>query len=268
MNRLSLLWNKAHKTRIFLGTIALATLAGGCSYDPSNKFTENGIEIYDPLEEQNRRMMAFNQSFDKTVLNPVLRGYRTVTPKPARTGVSNVLRHLGTPVVFTNQLLQADFSGAKNTALRGVINTFVGLGGLFDVAAYEGIEYEHEDFGQTLAVWGVDYGPYMVVPFIGASSLRDYGGYFADSAIDPVRWYLTNVEKDALYYGKFSVNYLDLRDSLMDTLNEVEASSLDYYAATRSIYYQNRNASILDQRDSSELMIPSIPDYDEDEFDY
>ncbi len=253
--------------RTMLCTALITFSVTGCAYDSTNKFEENGIVIYDPMEEQNRKMMAFNQSFDHTILNPMITGYRAVTPKPARTGIRNVLRHLGTPVVLTNQILQGDLSGAGKTTVRGVVNTFVGLGGLIDVAAHEGIEYESEDFGQTLGVWGVGYGPYMVVPIIGPSSMRDYSGYFADSAMDPLRWYLSNIDRDLIYMGKFSASYFDLRESLMDTLLDVENNSIDYYATVRSIYYQNRQASILDKNKTT-ITAPAIPDYDDEDFDY
>ena len=239
-------------------------ILSSCARTSSELAYKDGALIYDPFEKQNRQVMAFNQAVDRTIINPVVKGYRVVAPSPIRRGVRNFLRNLKSPVIFTNQLLQGDFPGARDAFLRAAINSSVGVGGIFDVAGYEGIEYEPEDFGQTLAVWGVDYGPYMVVPLIGPSSLRDYGGYFADSFADPLRWYLFNIEEEHLYYTKSGIDYLDLRESLMDTLTELEQSSFDYYAAVRSTYYQHRDALIRDQNVSREYALPIIPNYEDE----
>lgn len=249
-------------------TLAVMALTGGilcsCASSNSNSFYESGIEIQDPFEEQNRRVMAFNQAVDNTIIHPVVRGYRHVTPKPARNGIRNFLRNLRSPINFANQLLQGDLDGAGTVLVRAAINSSVGVGGIFDLAGHEGIEYESEDFGQTLAVWGVEPGPYMVVPFIGPSSLRDYGGYFADSAADPLRWYLFNTDEMGIYVAKFGMDYLDLRDSLMDTMEELDRSSIDYYAAIRSAYYQHRQAQINDQKTALDADAIDIPDYEDE----
>lgn len=235
-----------------------------CASMKGNEIYDAGITIYDPMEEQNRQVMAFNQVVDKTIIHPIIKGYRTVLPQPARSGLRNFLRNLKSPVIFANQLLQGDLSGARDVLLRTAINTTVGIGGVFDVAGYEGIEYEHEDFGQTLAVWGVDYGPYLVLPFIGPSSLRDYGGYFTDYLADPLRMYMFNIDKELLYSGKFMLDHLDIRDSLMDTLLDLEGNSIDYYAAVRSTYYQHREALIHDRKGTAQSSIPAFPYYEDE----
>ncbi|MGH1374803.1 MAG: MlaA family lipoprotein [Alphaproteobacteria bacterium] len=248
-----------------LSCMLVSTLAlSSCASFHDNEIREAGIIIQDPFEEQNRRVMAFNQAVDNTIIHPTVRGYRAIVPKPARSGIRNFLRNLKSPLTIANQLLQGDIEGTKNAVLRTVINTSVGFGGVFDVAGYEGIEYEQEDFGQTLAVWGVEPGPYIVAPFIGPSSLRDYTGYFIDGAADPLRWYMFNIDRELLYTGKFAAEYLDIRDSLMDTLVELEASTFDYYAATRSTYYQHRAALVNDQKGTAQSTIPAIPEYDDD----
>lgn len=224
---------------------------------------DGDIVIYDPLEENNRRILAFNQKVDHVLINPIVKGYRTVAPKPVRKGVRNFLRNLRSPVTFANQVLQGDLKGAGDALVRAVVNTTLGVGGLFDLAGHEGIEYEPEDFGQTLAVWGVDHGPYLVVPVLGPSSLRDYTGYFADGFMDPLRWYLFNIDEEELYFAKVGVDYLDLRESLMDVLEDLEASSIDYYASVRSTYYQRREAMVKDLDASAVVAAPEIPDYDE-----
>lgn len=250
---------KVSKSKKYFLLLAGVIALSACSHN-AQPIVEGDYVINDPMEDNNRKIFAFNQAVDKVVINPVITGYRTVVPKPARTGVRNFLRNLRSPVNFINEVLQGDAKGASKVLVRTAINTTVGVGGVFDVAGYEGITYEPEDFGQTLAVWGVDHGPYMVVPFIGPSSLRDYSGYFADSMMDPLRWYAHNVDRDGLYYAKVGVDYLDLRESLRDSLAELENGSIDYYAAVRSAYYQQRSALIKDQ---SSQFAPAIPEYED-----
>lgn len=222
--------------------------------------------ISDPFESTNRGIFAFNKAVDDAVIHPAVKGYRAVVPEPGRRGVRNVLRNLRSPVTLANEVLQGDVDGAGKVVLRAVVNTLIGAGGIFDVAGYEGYKYEQEDFGQTLGVWGVGHGPYLVVPILGPSSARDYAGYFIDSFADPLRWYLFNTNNEGWYYAKVGVEYFDLRESLMDVLNELERSSIDYYAAVRSTYYQRREALMRDQMSSSADSM-SIPNYDRGEQD-
>ncbi len=225
----------------FLLISATSMVLGACST------TSDEGAISDPFEGANRGVFAFNKAVDDVVIHPVVKGYRFVVPEPGRQGVRNVLRNLKSPVLLANEVLQGDIDGASNVAFRAVVNTLVGAAGLFDVAGYEGYEYEQEDFGQTLGVWGVGHGPYLVLPLLGPSSTRDYAGYLVDSFADPLRWYLFNTNNESWYYAKVGVEYLDLRESLMDVLNELERSSIDYYAAVRSTYYQRRDALVRDQ---------------------
>ena len=251
------------KSRGFLGLAAAVLLLSSCSHSmPGDDPVMAGdVEISDPFEGTNRAIFAFNKVVDDNVIHPVAKGYNAVLPKPVRTGVDNVLHNLKSPVTFANQALQGDVGGAANVLVRAVVNTLVGVGGIFDVAAAEGIPYEGEDFGQTMAKWGIGHGPYLVVPIIGPSSMRDYVGYAVDSFADPLRWYLFNVDKDEIYYGKVGVEYLALRASLVDTLEDLQKSSIDYYAATRSAYYQHREALVND-KDPLAGGGADIPDYD------
>lgn len=255
-----LIHTKRTKTLPIVIASCATLMIGACSTAHQN----NDIaHIHDPYEGYNRKIMAFNQQADKIIIHPTIRGYRTIVPQPARNGVHNVLVNLRSPLTLTNQVLQGDWDGAHDVVLRAIINSLLGIGGVFDIAGYEGIKYEPEDFGQTLAVWGVDSGPYVVVPFLGPSSSRDYLGYFADYAMDPVRWVAFNADAELLYSARFAGDYLDIRDSLMDTLVDTEQSSFDYYAAIRSIYYQHRQALIEDRVGSLEASFPDIPDYDD-----
>jgi len=266
MNKNKNSWNYFYGSgaRTFLVLFA-GLLLSACSANHYDKgpIVEGDIAIHDPLEENNRRVFAFNQGLDRAVIHPVVKGYRTVTPRPVRKGLRNFLRNIRSPITLANQLLQGDLEGAGNVLVRAAVNSTVGVGGLFDVAGYEGIEYEPEDFGQTLAVWGVDHGPYLVVPLLGPSSLRDYSGYFADGMADPLRWWLFNINEEGWYFAKAGADYLDIRESLVDVLDELEASSIDYYASVRSTYYQRRDAMVNDLDANSIISGPAIPDYDD-----
>lgn len=250
------------KTRTKFSVMALligaSAILAACA-NGSDGSAMDGQQISDPFEKSNRAVFAFNSTVDDAVIHPVVKGYRAVVPTPARNGFGNFLSHLRSPVRLGNQILQGDVSGAGNEIVRTTVNTFVGLGGIVDVAGYEGLELEQEDFGQTLAVWGLDHGPYLVVPFLGPSSLRDYVGYAVDTFADPLNMYWRNVDEAHWQYSRGGAQYLKLRDSLMDVLVDLEASSIDYYAAVRSTYYQNRAALVNDQNGSG----ASIPDYDD-----
>jgi phospholipid-binding lipoprotein MlaA len=208
--------------------------------------TEDGM--YDPFEGSNRTVFAFNKAVDKTVIHPIVKGYRFIVPEPGRKGVRNFLRNIKSPITFANEVLQGDIDGAGKVVLRATVNTLLGVGGIFDLAGYEGYEYEQEDFGQTLGAWGVGHGPYLVLPILGPSSARDYTGYLVDSFADPLRWFLFgHGDAEGWYYAKVGAEYLDLRESLVDVLEELEHSSIDYYAAVRSTYYQRRDALVRDE---------------------
>lgn len=235
---------------------------GACATNTQESVMANDLEISDPFEDTNRAIFKFNTAVDNAIFHPAVRGYRALFPKAVRAGVHNFLTNLKSPAILANQLLQGDLEGAGTVFVRASVNTFTGLGGIFDVAAAEGIPHEGEDFGQTLGVWGVDHGAYLVIPIIGPSSARDYIGFFVDGYLDPLRFYLFNIDQDEIFYAKTAVNYLDLRDQLMDVLEELEASSIDYYAATRAIYFQRREAQINDE-DPDAVRAPVIPDFDE-----
>lgn len=238
-------------------TLGTSAMLVACAADDST--------VSDPFEGTNRAIFSFNSAVDDAVIHPTIKGYRAVVPKPARNGFKNFLINLKSPVRFGNQVLQGDIKGAGNELVRTSINTLLGVGGVFDLAGYEGIEYESEDFGQTLAVWGIGHGPYLVVPFLGPSSLRDYVGYAVDSFADPLGLYLRNIGEDGWFYGRLGADYLSLRNDLMDVLEDLEASSIDYYAATRSTYYQSRDALVKDQNGSLSSG-PAIPDFDDEDF--
>ncbi len=244
-----------------LAFIAVLSLGmAGCS--TTNEAVYVGEEqIQDPFEGYNRAVFAFNDAVDTTISRPVAKGYRAIVPKPARTGVKNFLRNLKSPIIIANQLLQGDLEGAGDAATRAAVNTLIGVGGLIDVAGDEGIQYEPEDFGQTLAVWGVDHGPYVVAPIFGPGSFRDYTGMVVDMYADPIHWWIHNTDQEEWFYARAGVTFVDRHDELMDVLEELKISSIDYYAAMRSVYYQHRAALVKDE-DPNLAGITEIPDYD------
>ena len=221
-------------------------------------------EVYDPLEDMNRAVFSVNEAVDKAVIEPVARGYRAITPKFVREGVTNFLRNLKSPINFANQVLQGDARGAAGDFTRFAMNTTIGVGGLFDVAAATGLEYQPEDFGQTLGVWGVGQGPYLVLPLMGPSSFRDAAGLLVDTYADPVRIYLYNTDNEKWYYARVAATGISTRESLLDVVDDLRKNSFDYYAAVRSAYMQKREALVKDEN-PDEVSAPAIPDYDEDE---
>lgn len=222
-------------------------------------------EVYDPAEGVNRAVFSVNDALDRTIAEPVARGYRAVTPKLARDAVRNFLRNLRTPINVANQVLQGDIEGAAGDLSRFAMNTTIGVGGMFDVAADTGLKYEEEDFGQTLAVWGFDAGPYMVLPLLGPSTLRDTTGLVVDTLADPVRIYLSNKDTNdtEFTYARYGATALSKREELLDAIDDLRKNSFDYYAAVRSAYMQKRQAMINDD-DSKTSSAPSIPDYDDE----
>lgn len=245
---------------LLAAVIVTLGVAGCATTGTGEEITAGGEQISDPFEGANRVMLSINEGIDKAVLEPVARGYRYVTPKPVRNSVRNFLRNLKSPITMGNQLLQGDFEGFANATGRLVINTLLGVGGLFDVADMGGIPYEPEDFGQTLAVWGVGNGPYVMIPLLGPSTVRDGTGLLVDTIADPVRIYMFNNDLEWLHYTRVGVSILDSREEMLDIIDDLRRNSFDYYAAIRSAYYQRRQALVNDM-DPSTASGPEIPDY-------
>jgi phospholipid-binding lipoprotein MlaA len=221
---------------------ALCLVMAGCSNMPSSRL-DTRTDASDPWESTNREVFAMNQQIDHSVLLPIARGYVDVVPEPARDGLHNVLSNFNTPVVFINDVLQGEFGLATRTIGRFGLNSTLGLGGLIDVATPAGIPDHSADFGQTLGVWGVGGGPYLVLPLIGSDDPRDLAGLVADTFMDPLIYVGI---RDYTYWGigEEGVSVLDLRARNIDTIEDIERSSLDLYATERSLYRQYRNNHI------------------------
>jgi phospholipid-binding lipoprotein MlaA len=225
-------------------------------YDEEEEFaefaSENSIEIYDPLEKYNRKIYAFNDAFDRYFFEHIAKGYHAALHYKIRASIRNFLTNLTLPLSATNSLLQGKLDNSLATISNFLINSTIGVAGLFDVASAKGIKYNSEDFGQTLAQYGSDSGPYLVVPFLGPSSARDFSGFVIDRSADPFGFNLLDIG-DHHHSRIFTSDYrfalgsataIDTRDRLLDTIDSIRKDSFDPYATIRSAYLQRRNAAI------------------------
>ena len=214
-----------------------------------------GEENNDPLEGLNRGIFEFNLVVDRYLIKPVAQAYRAL-PQPAQDSVRSFLRNLRTPLVVANDVLQGDMDRAGTTISRFLVNTTVGILGLFDVASNLGIPYHDEDLGQTLAVWGVGEGFYIMLPVLGPSNPRDLVGMVGEFYADPLNIHLRNEDLDYLIYTRAGLRGIDARARSIEVLDELERTSLDYYAAIRSLYRQQRDNEIRNSK--SEPKAPSL----------
>jgi phospholipid-binding lipoprotein MlaA len=197
----------------------------------------------DPWEKTNRDIFDFDVRLDQSVMRPVTRGYRSVVPEPVREGIHNAVTNLNAPVVLANDVLQGDGDKAVNTFGRIVINSTVGVGGLIDVASKMGIPGHENDFGITLGKAGAAEGSYLVLPFAGPMPPRDLLGKGVDTAFDPLTYAVFSGSNTWLLV-RFGIGTLDASNSRLDAVETIERSSIDFYATTRNLYRQSRNAKI------------------------
>ena len=214
-------------------------------------------EIYDPFEPINRAIFSFNNAADIIILEPVAKGYKKL-PAPVQSGIGNFLNNLKMPLVIVNQLLQGQGKNAVESTGRFVVNTTAGIFGLIDVAKKVGLEKKQEDFGQTLASWGVGDGFYIVLPIFGPSNLRDTGGMVLTFITDPINAYAQREGEAWLIPLRTTISAVDQRSRIIDEVNALRNNSIDYYAAVRSSYYQNRIAAIKNIDDSELTPVPLI----------
>lgn len=216
----------------------------------------------DPLEPANRVTFAFNQKVEAYVARPVANAYRHL-PRLLRDGIRGTLDNMDSPLVCVNQMLQGDSGAATRTAGRFFLNTVFGVAGFFDVASEVGIPGRDADLGQTLGVWGVGDDPYLVVPILGPSNPRDFLASVAQGNGDPLNAWVQN-ETD---YGwipfvyRFLIGSIDRYSRRMDDLQRIREASVDYYAALRSYYRQNRRQEIRKVRSPDEPVVPDL-EYD------
>ena len=245
--------------RVFAAILAMGL--GACA---STQSVETGT-VSDPYEGFNRQMFAFNSEVDKYALGPAAGAYETVTPEFARDRVGDFLHNLKSPVIFINDVLQGEGDRAGDTLGRFLINSTIGVAGLWDVAGYNGIEKHSEDFGQTLAVWGVESGPYLVLPLMGPTTPRDLFGGGIDRALDPLNWteFADNPDlDDHIASGRSVLGGLNARVALDDQIEQLNAQP-EPYVALRRIYSSQRQAEIRNGRINEEEAYDDLPDFDE-----
>lgn len=218
-------------------------------------------DVADPWEGFNRKMFSAHNFLDRNMLAPAARGYRAVTPKKGRRGIRRFLANVRAPGIFVNDILQGEFGRAGETLSRFFINSTIGAGGFADPASEIGIEAHTEDFGQTLAVWGVDAGPYLFIPLFGPTTGRDGFGNIVEMGLDPI-FYVRTPPANIARYTHTAVNGLSAREQFLEPLADIEANSLDYYASFRSFYLQARAREIangvVDYED-----LPDIGDFED-----
>ncbi len=237
--------------RFFFAILLLAGLAVSVPVHAADAYDDaydnaRGSDVSDPLEPFNRAVFNFNMFFDQILIRPLARGYQYL-PDFVQDGTHNFLSNLMSPVSMVNELLQGDVTGFNIVTWRFVTNTILGVGGLFDVADHVGRPaIPREDFGQTLGHYGVGAGPYLVLPIIGPSNLRDAGGRVVDIFTDPLNLYAMNTERDWILYTRAGLTIVDTRAQLMAPLDDVINNSVDPYSTFRSAYSQNRRYAIRD----------------------
>ena len=220
----------------------------------SHTFAKEKYSANECFEKFSRGTLKFNQALDKVIFKPIAKGYRAL-PVPIRTGSSNFVGNLRSLLTLSNNVLQGDLKGAGNTAGRFVINSTVGILGVFDPASKMGFEKRsREDFGQTLGVWGADTGCYFVLPILGPTTTRDAVGLVGNVFIDPIYQLTHNTETDVFvgndnlqehnYYIYKGTDAVDFRSKNIESIDSLEKNSIDFYASVKSLYLQNRAQKI------------------------
>ena len=245
--------------------LLVGALAAGCATAPDPKDSAALAEyqqINDPVEPTNRAIFSFNRFLDSALLKPVATAYRDYTPEFFQRSIHNILNNLRTPVILFNDVLQGEFKRAGVTLGRFLINSTIGVAGIGDPATDFGLPFHNEDFGQTLAVWGADEGPYIMLPILGPSNPRDTIGLIVDILIDPLNWWASNTDRNWIPFARSGVRAVDSRSRNIDALDDLEKSSLDFYAAIRSLYRQRRADEITNGEGSANMPAPGLGEMD------
>ena len=246
-----------------LAAAALMATLSGCATPPAEDGKTVKVmydEVYDPLEPMNRYFFDVNYALDALFLKPVAEIYRGTVPQGVRDSVTNFLTNLSQPIYLINNVLQGDIDAAGHNMGAFFTNTFLGLGGLFDVAQ---LNNKKEDMGQTFAVWGAPEGPYLVLPLIGPRTTRAAVGSVGDYYADPVNYVARENDVDNPAIIRFAASGIDARSRSIETLDEIEKNSIDFYATIRSLYRQDRNNLILNGASNS-TQLPNMSFDDDD----
>ena len=236
------IWSAMRGLAAQIAALAGLVVLAGCAMPPSNDPEALAAyrEANDPLEPMNRYFFDLNNFADEILMKPLAGWYYIALPDFAQDGIRNAVNNVRTPVILANDLFQGEFERAGTTFGRFLVNSTLGLGGLFDIAERMGLERHDEDFGQTMAVAGMDEGPYLVLPLIGPSNPRDAFGRIVDAFLDPMTYltFFTNV--GWINTTRNGLDIVDFRARNLQTLDQIKKGSLDYYATVRSLYRQRR----------------------------
>ncbi len=247
-------------SRLAAPVLALALLSG-CATAPAESDKDAYSEYQlnnDPGEPTNRAIFTVNQGIDKGLIKPVAKGYREVVPQPIRERLRDFLTNLREPWTFANDILQGEPVRAMVALGRFCVNSTLGMFGIVDLMGQIGFEHHDEDFGQTLAVWGVGEGPYFMLPFFGPSNPRDTVGLIVDTVLDPFGIWLGAAVGPEIAGAKTGLVAVDKREKYIDPLEEIERTSLDYYASMRSLYRQRRVDEIRNGKAARNLPAPGM----------
>ena len=239
---LSIQWRRAMGMTL---VVAAAVLATGCASTIKRSADDPGRAVDDPIEPFNRVVYTVNDRLDRAVFKPVAQGYVKVVPVQVRSCISNAFGNVADVPASLNNLLQGKFRDAASDVCRVGVNTTFGVAGCFDVASRWGFEKHNEDFGQTLGVWGVPAGPYLVLPLFGPSTFRDAPALFVDTYSDPTH-FITFVAPRNVLYG---VRLIDKRAQALDTTNFIDNAALDPYVFVRDAFLSRRRSLVLDGRE-------------------
>ncbi|MGH6612286.1 MAG: MlaA family lipoprotein [Burkholderiaceae bacterium] len=241
--------------RLSVTLLTCATLSGCATTGASS-------EDNDPLEPLNREIFAFNNALDSAVIKPAAEGYRAVLPQYVRDRIRSVIDNLNEPLIFANNVLQLRFDAAVTTLGRFMANSTAGLGGMFDRATADGMPRQSGDFGQTLYRWGVGSGPYLVLPVLGPSNVRDAIGFGVDSYVSPVGFIGSEGNQRIFATTKAVVGGLDTRERNIESVELLKENAIDFYAQIRNIVQQRRRAVLNEAREtdpSKDLIDPAPP---------
>jgi phospholipid-binding lipoprotein MlaA len=223
------------KKCLMIALLAFCLLGSSCK--PATDLSNN-----DPLESFNRTVFSFNDALDQGVFRPTALAYRKTIPTPIRSSIDNFLNWLNGPTIITNSIMQGDLVAAKNSSTRFFMNT-TSLG-LIDAAADFGIKHRSEDFGQTLGIYGVSSGPYVVLPLLGPTNVRDIIGRVVDNFLNPLAYIGTLNNRLPYTVSKNILSAVNFRSENFDQIDDLRTNSLDAYAKVRTIYGQRRRAAI------------------------
>jgi phospholipid-binding lipoprotein MlaA len=229
------------------GILTLALLLTGCA---------TATDPRDPFEPVNRGIYKFNDTVDKAVIKPVAKGYKAVLPNPVRNGVTNFFANIDDLLIAFNNALQFKFGKAVSDVGRIMVNTTFGVAGIFDVASGWGLEKHDEDFGQTLGYWGVGDGPFLMLPFLGPSNVRDTVGLVAYYRLDPV----VNLGNVPARNSLSALRFVDRRARLLDAEKVLDEAALDPYIFLRDAYIQHRRSAVYDGNPPREKLEDDILD--------